>query len=100
MKKLLLPISLCVALFFIGACKNSKKTNDSVAPEVKPVGTTSVAKDTIGMQQTAVSGTAGGGKGINKDSLTPSVTGKAIVHPVPNQEKIDSIKKAKTKKEN
>ncbi|MBL0329030.1 MAG: hypothetical protein IPP64_06350 [Bacteroidetes bacterium] len=96
MKKLLLPISFCLIVFaLIVACQNSKKTNDSVAVESKPAGTTAVAKDS-----TAVSGTAGGGKGINKDSLAPSGTGTAIIHPVPNQEKIDSIKKAKTKKEN
>ena len=53
--------------------------------------------DEIHVNQTSISETIGSGSGTKKDTTIKSVKPNAIIHNAPEQEKIDSIKNAKTK---
>lgn len=99
MKNLLLLSSLIVILASACYKKHSIASSESKT-ENKPVlnQDAAVAKDTIKTSgQTAVSGSSNQNSGSKKDSVHSSGKPTAITHPSPEQEKLDSIKKAKLK---
>ena len=97
-KLLLLTNTLCFS-FLLASCQNNPKPKDENVIENKtPINSTIVGQDTTKVKnQTNSSGTVGTGNGTPKDTTSKPVKGNAIVHPVPNQTKIDSIKKSKKK---
>lgn len=101
MKKLLLLSSFVCVFVFVGSCQKKQTTASSeVKTETKPVVNqdAAVAKDTSNVAgQTTVSGSSKPGTGIKKDTIHSKGQPTAITHPSPEQEKLDSIKKAKLK---
>ncbi|MEI7801713.1 MAG: hypothetical protein WCI97_03600 [Bacteroidota bacterium] len=87
MKKLL-SINFSVILFLIASCNSQHaETNNSVLIAADTLDTFKVVKND------SVKVTV-----MKKDTQPKQLDGKAIIHKGPNQEKIDSIKKAKPKK--
>lgn len=101
MKKLLLLSSCLLAFAFAGSCQKKQTTASSeTKAEVKPVviQDAAVATDTSKVAgQSTVTGSSKPGPGIKKDSVNGKSKPTAITHPSPEQEKLDSIKKAKLK---
>jgi hypothetical protein len=95
MKKSLLLNSIFCFLLLAGSCHNRK-----INAETKPViADSALAVDTTKTKmQTGVSGTAGEGDGVNKDSTKTTTTNTAIIQGTQSQ--VDSIKKAKAKPKN
>jgi hypothetical protein len=107
MKKLLLLISSVAVLTIVSCTNTNSKTNDAKVidtnktvidtPKVN-INSTPVAQDIpqVGKQSEKPK-TVGNEQGIKKDTVKPATKGTAIIHNVPNQEKIDSIRKTKQK---
>ena len=97
MKKLLLLTNVACICFLVASCQNSEQPKTEITNEIKPIIKDSViATDTTKVSnQTSVSGTVGTDQGTKKDTTKKPVETKAIIHKAPEQEKIDSIKKAK-----
>lgn len=104
MKKLLLIINTLVFSSFIGACQSNPKT--VTTNETKPeTVVTPTKKDTVKTVngQTNTTGPGGSTSTVsttNKDAVKKPVKAKAITHTAPEQARIDSLKKAKTKSKN
>jgi hypothetical protein len=99
MSRLLLLTNI-IALFFIVSCCHSKKT----AEQSNSNGTKQLIADSVVQSSSTKakglaepSGLVGTGEGIRKDTINTTINGQAIIHHAPDQEKIDSIKAAKTK---
>lgn len=99
MKKLLLLSNFILVVFCILSCQNMRSSKSETSAEAKPViNGTAVTNDTLkSANQTEATGAVGETNGVIKDTVKPVSTGNAIIHPLPNQEKIDSIKNAKKK---
>lgn len=99
MKKSLLLTNFVFLTLLLASCQNARKTKSETITETKPIinGTVSTKDSTKAANQTTTSGTVGAGNGISKDTTSRPVNGNAIIHPLPNQEKIDSIKNTKKK---
>lgn len=94
MKKSLLAISsFCIFVWF--GCKQTQNTQSESKPITNGTSTGSSTQGTS--SETSSAETSGTTAGIKKDSTTSSASGNAIIHPVPNQEKIDSLKNVKKK---
>lgn len=97
MKRSLLLINAIFFCAFAGSCQSSPKTVTS--GEAKP--TSTVAPSSSNSQpvsSTSVNQGSTNTIGIKKDTATKSTPkGKAIIHSAPEQAKIDSLKKAKSK---
>jgi len=98
MKKLLLLTNACICFFF-ATCQNPQQPKSENIIEIKPViiDTTIAIVTSKVVSQTSISETIGSGSGTKKDTTIKSVKPNAIIHNAPEQEKIDSIKNAKTK---
>jgi hypothetical protein len=99
MKKSLLLTSLTFIFISVFSCQNMHTTGLETNTDSKLVSSDSIPKpDTIkSKNQTETSGLVGTGKGIIKDTANYKGPGTAIIHHAQNQDKIDSIKKLKTK---
>lgn len=101
MKKLLLLSSFIGFIVIIYSCqKRQAVTSSESNVETKPVikQDAAIATDTAKSSgQTVVSGSSNQSTGSKKDSVHSSGKPTAITHPSPEQEKLDSIKKAKLK---
>ena len=114
MKKLLLLTNFVCAFFLFASCQNQQKstqdgtieakptadTNDIVVakPVIKDSSTISKSSDKSEIKKTTVSGTAGNEKTTKTDVIKNNTENpKAIIHKAPEQDKLDSIKNAKTK---
>jgi hypothetical protein len=88
----------CICFLF-AACQNPQQPKTENVIETKPViKHSAIALDTSKVvNQTSVSGSVGADSGTKKDTTKKSVKPNAIIHKAPEQEKIDSIKKAKQK---
>lgn len=99
MKKLLLLINLTLLLQLLPSCQNHQPLKKENGAENKPVVKQDpIATDTTKSSgQAPVSGTTNSDHSLRKDSSLKSATPTPVVHQAPDQEKIDSIKNAKTK---
>ncbi len=102
MKKLLLLINSAYICFLFSSCYNSQAPITENAKEIKTtINDSALAKDTTQISsKTSVSGIVGSSQGVTKDTSKKSVKTNSFVapnHNAPDQEKIDSIKKAKLK---
>ena len=99
MKILLLLTNLVCICFLFTSCQNAQKPKTENNIEVKQViNDNIIAKDTTKVaSQSSVSGTVGNDKSANKDTTIKPIKTTAIIHKAPEQDKIDSIKNAKTK---
>jgi hypothetical protein len=99
MKKSLSLISLTLIILAFCSCHNIKTSGQEKNSDLNLVRTDSIHKaDSVSaINQTPTSGLVGTDKGIKKDSSEFKGKGNAIIHHAPNQDKIDSIKNAKTK---
>lgn len=99
MKKLLLLTNILCLFFLLGSCQNVTKPKNENSTAQKPaIKDTAVAIDTVKAENmTPASGTVGTGTGIVKDTTGNPTKGRAVVHPTPDKNKIDSIKKEKQK---
>lgn len=100
MKKLLLLINYTCFSFLITSCQNASKEAKEIPIEMKPI----IKNQPLSIDSINISNNIDlmkeieQGNGVKKDSINKVQNGKAIIHPVPNQSKIDSIKKSKVKK--
>ena len=113
MKKLLLLTNFVFAFFLFASCQNQQKSTQDETVVAKPVdtnfivdtkpvikdsSTNSSPSDKSEIQRTTVSGTAGTEKTTKADVIKNNTENpKAIIHRSPEQDKLDSIKNAKTK---
>lgn len=99
MKKLLLLTNVASICFLFASCQNLQQPKTESMNENKvTIKDSAISKDTLKvMNQTSVSGTVGTDKGMTKDTSSKFVKPHIITHNAPEQEKIDSIKEAKTK---
>ncbi len=106
MKKLLLLISIGVVLTIVSCNNSDSKTTDAKIEETNKtliatpkvsINSTPIAQDTPHVGGQVKAKVVGKEQGIKKDTVKPPTKGTAIIHSAPNQEKIDSIKKAKLK---
>ena len=114
MKKLLLLTNFVCAFFLFASCQNPQKstrdetvdakstvdtnTSADAKPVIKDSSIISNPSDKSEIQKTTVSGTAGTEKTTKTDVIkNNSEHPKAIIHKAPEQDKLDSIKNAKTK---
>ncbi len=85
MKKSLLVISSLCIFVWLG-CKQTQNTQSESKPIINGTSAGSSTQSTT--SQTSTTETPGNNIGIKKDSTTLSTSGNAIIHPVPNQEKL------------
>jgi len=114
MKKLLLLTNFVCAFFLLASCQNQQKSPQDEPVEAKPVmdkntvaDAKPVIKDSSVISGTStkseaktspVAGTAGTKKTTKTDLIKNATENpKAIIHKAPEQDKLDSIKNAKTK---
>ena len=99
MKKLFLLTNAVCFSFLFASCQTSQQSKSENVSDIKQeIKNKVVATDTAKiLKQTSVSGTVGKDSGKKKDISKKPTKIHAITHRSPDQEKIDSIKNAKTK---
>lgn len=102
MKKLLLLTNTVCLCFLLASCQNSQQSKSENVSDLKDtIKGSPIATDTTKVSnQTSISGTVGTDQGTKKDTTKKPINTHAIIHKAPEQEKIDSIKSAKTKNKN